>query len=74
MKLPELKKVLQDHFTDGLLVVVESGFSAPEGICGNFPFSNFPFSNFPFHLIRSLQQLIRRLDSGSPLCLPSKML
>jgi len=34
MKLPELKKVLQDHFTDGLLVVVGSGLSAEEGIPG----------------------------------------
>lgn len=34
MELAELKEYLQDHFTDGLAVVVGSGLSAAEGIPG----------------------------------------
>lgn len=50
MDLAELKENLQNHFTDGLAVVVGSGLSAAEGIPGMRELAQHLLSEIPLHL------------------------
>ncbi|WP_097461521.1 SIR2 family protein [Mangrovitalea sediminis] len=50
MELSDLKKILQDHFTDGLAIVVGSGLSAAEGIPGMWDLAQHLLSVVPASL------------------------
>jgi hypothetical protein len=50
MNRDDLKKRLQNHFTDGLVTIVGSGLSCAEGIPGMGPLKDFLLAELPKHL------------------------
>lgn len=62
MDFDEIKRNLQDHFTDGLVVVVGSGLSAAEGVPGMTTLANYLVANVPGHLDKKSDELWKKIE------------
>lgn len=64
MQIASLKRLLQDHFTDGLVIIVGSGLSCAEGIPGMSALGDYLSSEMPKLISSSDQSLWKDIDKA----------